>query len=300
MPEETTFRYLDLDVLAGLGSMQLLAKTVVEGYILGLHRSPFRGFSVEFAEYRQYAPGDEIRHIDWKVFGRTDRFYIREFEEETNLRATILLDQSGSMAYGSGPLTKLQYATRLAACLAWLMLRQADGAGLAVFDTELREYIPPRTRPGHLGVLLGALGRAAPGGETGLGRVFHDLVRRLHRRGLLIVISDLFGDVAELMAALAHFRHAHHEIILFQIWDRAELDFPFTRWTRFENLEAVDERLLADPAHLRETYLENLNAFREELRDGCSRHRIDLAPLVTDRPAVDALAEYLTLRTRRQ
>jgi len=284
--------------LQTIGSLEIVARLVVEGFCSGLHRSPHKGFSVEFREHRSYVPGDEIRHIDWKVYGKTDRYYIREYEEETNLRATLLLDKSGSMNYGSGAITKFAYATRAAACLAHLMLRQADGVGLATFDTEIGDFIPPRARASHLQVLLDALQQSRPGGETALGKVFHDLAPRLHRRGLLIVLSDCFGDVSQLMKAFAHFRHAHHEIIVFQIWDRAELEFPFTQWTRFDSLETPGMRRVVDPGHLRKTYLENLARFREELRLGCRNHRIDLAPLVTDQPYAGALAQYLTLRKK--
>ncbi|MBM4153692.1 MAG: DUF58 domain-containing protein [Lentisphaerae bacterium] len=282
-----------------IASLQVLARTVVEGFCSGLHRSPHKGFSVEFREHRAYVPGDEIRRLDWKIFARRDRFYVREFEEETNVRATILLDVSGSMAYGSGEVTKHHYATRLAACLAYLMLQQADGVGLVSFDTGVREYIPPRSRPGHLRVLVDALAASKPGGETELGRVFHDLVARVHRRGLLIVISDCFGRVPDLLSALAHFRHARHEVILFQVWDPAELEFPFRTWTRFESLERAAHHQFVDPATLREAYLRRVAEFREELKRGCHRHRVDLVPLVTDRPYADALAQYLTLRRRR-
>jgi uncharacterized protein (DUF58 family) len=281
-----------------IGSLEIVARLVVEGFCTGLHRSPHKGFSVEFRQHRSYVPGDEIRHIDWKVFGKTDRFYVREYEEETNLRATIILDKSGSMAYGSSKVTKFDYALRLAACLSHLMLRQADGVGLVTFDRKMERYIPPRSRPGHLKILLDTLQQSAPGGETELGKVFHDLVPKIHRRGLLIIISDFFGDIPELMAALAHFRHAHHELIMFQIWDRAELDFPFNQWTLFECLEAKGLRHLVDPAHLRKAYIENLNRFREELRSGCHNYRIDLVPLVTDQPYAQALAKYLTIRKK--
>ncbi len=282
-----------------IANLQVLARLVVEGFCSGLHRSPHKGFSVEFRQHRQYVPGDEIRHLDWKVFGKSDRFYIREYEEETNLRATILLDVSGSMNYSfEGGVSKHHYATRLAACLAYLMLRQADGVGMVVFDRKMREYIPPRSRPGHLRILLDCLERSDPGGETELGKVFHDLVPKIQRRGLLIVISDLFGDVQDLLSALAHFRNAHHEMIIFQIWDRSELDFPFDRWTRFEHME-VNSHLLADPAHLRQAYLEKVAEFREALTKGCHRHRIDLVPMVTDQPYAEALARYLALRRKR-
>ncbi len=282
-----------------IGSLEAVARLVVEGFCSGLHRSPHKGFSVEFRQHRSYVPGDEIRRIDWKVFGKTDRLYIREYEEETNLRATLLLDKSGSMAYGAGGMTKLDYAVRLAACLARLLLRQADAVGLMTFDRRMQTHVPPRSRPGHLRILLRALQDCRPGGETELGRVFHDLVPKIHRRGLLIVLSDCFGDVAELLSALAHLRHAHHELIVFQLWDRTELEFPFDHWTQFESLEASNVRYLVDPAHLRKAYLQRLEQFREELRSGCHRHRIDLVPLVTDQPYAQALAAYLNLRKRR-
>jgi len=284
--------------LQAIARLEIVARLVVEGFCSGLHRSPHKGFSVEFRQHRSYVPGDEIRHIDWKVYGKTDRFYIREYEEETNLRATILLDKSGSMAYASGAVAKFDYAVRVAACLAYLMLRQADGVGLVTFDQRVGEYVPPRSRAGHLRALLDVLQASKPGGETELGRIFHDLAPRLHRRGLLIVLSDCFGDVSELMSALAHFRHAHHEIIIFQILDRAELEFPFTQWTRFDCLELAGLCRLVDPVLLRKAYLENLNRFREDLRAGCHRHRIDLVPLATDRPYADALAHYLAIRKK--
>ncbi|MCX7050108.1 MAG: DUF58 domain-containing protein [Candidatus Sumerlaeota bacterium] len=284
--------------LQTIGNLEIVARQVVEGFCAGLHRSPHKGFSVEFRQHRSYVPGDEIRHIDWKVFGKSDRFYIREYEEETNLRATLLVDKSGSMAYGSGKITKFDYAVRTAACLAYLMLRQADGVGLVTFDDKMGEYIPSRSRAGHLRVLLDTLTACKPGKETELGKVFHELAPRLHRRGLLIVLSDCFGDVPELMSALAHFRHARHEIIIFQIWDRAELDFPFKQWTRFDSLEDVNIKRMVDPASLRRGYMENLNKFREDLRVGCYNNHIDLVPLVTDEPYAASLAHYLTMRKK--
>lgn len=286
--------------LGRIANLQIFARQVVEGFCSGLHRSPHKGFSVEFKQHRPYVPGDEIRHIDWRVFGRSDRFYIREYEEETNLRATLLLDRSGSMGYGAeGGRSKLEYATRLAACLAYLMLQQSDGVGLVTFDTAIRRYIPPRSRISHLRVLIDELQKSEPGGETELGTVFHDLVPKLHRRGLLVVLSDCFGDVPTLLKALAHFRHAHHEILVFQIWDRDELDFPFKQWTQFECLERAGTRHLLDPALLREAYLANLEKFRDDLTRGCRRHKIDLVPFCTDQPYAEALAAYLSRRMAR-
>jgi uncharacterized protein (DUF58 family) len=285
--------------LKKISNLQVLARLVVEGFCTGLHRSPHKGFSVEFKQHRQYVHGDEIRHLDWRIFGKTDRFYIREYEEETNLRATILLDASGSMAYGGPDNSKLKYATRLASCLAYLMLQQQDSVGLVTFDTEVRRYIPARAQTSHLKILVNELEATQSGGETELAEVFHDLVPRIHRRGLLIILSDCFGDVQNLLTALAHLRHAHHEIMIFQIWDKDELEFPFRQWTRFDCLEIDGKKHLIDPNHLRSAYLENLDRFRAELKQGCHRHRIDLVPMTTDRPYAEALAEYLTLRMRR-
>jgi uncharacterized protein (DUF58 family) len=286
--------------LQKISNLQVIARQVVEGFCSGLHRSPHKGFSVEFKQHRQYVPGDEIRHIDWRVFGRSDRYYIREYEEETNLRATLLLDLSGSMNYGGGAggPSKYEYATRLAACLAYLMLQQQDSVGLVTFDTKIRRYIPPRSRVSHLRVLIDELQRGKPGGETELSDVFHDLVPKLHRRGLLVVLSDCFGDVTQLLRALAHFRHAHHEILIFQIWDPDELDFPFKGWTQFECLERAGIKHLLDPAALRQAYLANLERFRAELQRGCRRHKIDLVPFTTDRPYAEALASYMARRLK--
>jgi uncharacterized protein (DUF58 family) len=288
--------------LQRISNLQVLARQVVEGFTTGLHRSPHKGFSVEFKQHRQYVPGDEIRHIDWRVFGRSDRYYIREYEEETNLRATIILDRSGSMGYGAdqpGKVSKFDYATRLAACLAYMMIHQSDGVGLVTFDDMIRRFIPPRSRVSHLKVLIDELQNGKPGQETELGKVFHDLVPKLNRRGLLIIISDCFGEVANFLKALAHFRHARHEILVFQIWDRDELEFPFKGWTQFECLERAGVKHLLDPAMLRQAYMANLEKFRDELTKGCRRHKVDLVPFCTDEPYAKALAAYMSRRLAR-
>ena len=287
--------------LQRISNLQVLARQVVEGFTTGLHRSPLKGTSVEFKQHRQYVPGDEIRRIDWRVFARSDRYYIREYEEETNLRATIILDRSGSMGYGAGAgkVTKFDYASRVAACLAYLMLQQSDGVGLVTFDTKVRKYIPVRSRVSHLKVIIDELQASTVGQETELGDVFHELVPKLHRRGLLVIISDCFGDVNKILKALAHFRHAHHEILVFQIWDRDELEFPFKGWTQFDCLERDGVKHLLDPALLREAYLENLSVYREELTKGCRRHKVDLVPFCTDEPYANALSAYLSRRLAR-
>ena len=287
--------------IAKFSNLQVLAKGVVEGVCSGLHKSPHKGFSVEFKEHRSYVPGDDIRKIDWKLFGKTDRLYIREYEEETNLRCTILLDSSGSMGYSgsrSNGSTKHDYAVRTAACLAYLMLQQQDSVGLVTFDKQVRRYIPPRARPKHLQAIINELKVQKPEFETALSDVFHEMVVKIHRRGLLIIISDLFDDAEKLMKSLAHFRHANHEIIIFQIWDPDELDFPFRQWTQFASLEAASNRHLVDPAQIRRAYLEKLAQFRDQLASGCNRHRISLVPMTTDQPHADVLAAYLALRRR--
>ena len=282
-------------------NLQVLARQVVEGFCNGLHRSPHKGFSIEFKEHRQYVPGDEIRNIDWKLYGKTDRLFIREYEEETNLRATILLDSSGSMAYSgsrSNGLTKHDFAVRTAACLAYMLLQQQDSVGLVTFDTKVTSYTPPRARPKHLQAIINQLDKTKPAGETELGNVFHEMAGKIQRRGLVIVISDLFGDVDHLLKALAHFRHSRHEMMIFQIWDPDELDFPFRQWTQFSSLETANRQHLVDPAQIRRAYLEKLSQFREKLTTGCSRHRINLVPMTTDQPYSDALAAYLGLRRK--
>jgi len=284
-----------------LSGLQLLAKQVVEGFASGLHRSPHKGFSVEFREHRPYVPGDDLRTIDWKLFGKTDRLYIREYEEETNVRCTVLVDCSGSMGYRgtrSDGLSKHYYAIRTAACLSWLMLQQQDSVGLVTFDTSIRRYIPPRARPRHLKHIMTELAGQKPGAETSLADVFHQIAARIQRRGLVMILSDLFGDVDQLMKALAHFRHARHEVIIFQIWDPDELDFPFRQWTQFASLENPAQRHLVDPAQLRKAYLQKLQEYRDQLTRGCSRNRITLVPLVTNQPTADALAAWLAIRRR--
>jgi uncharacterized protein (DUF58 family) len=242
--------------------------------------------------------GDEVRRVDWKVFAKTDRYYVREYEEETNLRATLLVDASGSMGYaGEGAAyTKCQYALRLAACIAHIILQQRDSVGLITFDTEVRGFIPPRSSTRHLRILYDRMTNTVPGGETDLSKVFHDIVPRIQKRGMIFILSDCYTDVRGLLSSLAHFRHASHEVVLFHIMDRDEAEFPFQQWTKFENLERLSEFRMVDPASFRAAYLENLERFREELKRGCQRHRIDLVPIFTDEPLTGTLARFLKQR----
>jgi len=285
--------------ITSLASLQLFARTVVEGFTTGLHASPHKGFSVEFRQHRPYVQGDEIRRLDWKVFGRSDRFYIREYDEETNLRATLVLDVSGSMGYrGSGGVLKLDYARKLAAALAYLLMSQQDAVGLVTFDQKLREMVPNRSKISHLHLLLETLVNAKPGGETSLASVLESLGGRLHRRGLIVILSDFFDDADALLKAVGILRHQGHEIIVMQLWDRDELDFRLGRYARFESLEDVTDQLALDPTAIRQRYLEVLRVFRGTLREGLRKHQVDLLELVTDQPHAEALRQYLARRLR--
>ncbi len=293
------FRWLKPDDLTRVAKLQLLARDVVDGLSGGLHRSRHIGASVDFKEHRPYVHGDEIRSIDWKLFGKTDRLYIRQFEDETNLRATIVVDQSGSMRYcgtRAGALSKHEYAVRLAACLAFMLIAQQDTVGLVTFDTAIRKSIPPRSRPNHLQVILESMADSRPGGETDLSITLQQLLPICRRRGLVILISDLFGEADSMIKSLSLLRANFQEVILFQIWDPDELDFPFQSRTLFRSLEDVGDEQLVDPASLRATYLENLKQFREALRLGCQQNRIDLIPVLTTEPFSQVVANYVARR----
>ena len=291
---------LNADDLAQLNGLPIFARTVMEGSNTGHHASPHKGSSVEFRQHRPYVQGDEIKRLDWKIFGRSDRFYIREYEEETNLKATLLLDASGSMSYrGTKGLVKFEHARKLAAALAYILMSQQDAVGLVTFDSKVREYIPNRTKTTHLHLVLDSLLKTQPGAETSLAGVLQNLAPRLKRRGLLILITDGFDDSAKLLQAIGVLRKQGHEIILFQLWDRDELDFPFSRWARFENLEKTDDFVLLDPNVIRARYLQVLAKFREELVEGLRKHEVDLVPIITDEPLTDAVKKYLALRMRR-
>jgi uncharacterized protein (DUF58 family) len=290
----------DPSSLAKYGRLTMVARTVVEGFLTGVHKSPYKGFSVEFAEHRQYYPGDEIRHIDWRVFGKTDRYYIKEYEEETNLKAYLLVDASGSMGYRGEHLSKFQYAQYIAASLAYLMLHQLDAVGLITHDTRVRQLLPPRASSKHLLHLLRILEGTEPGGETSLAPLWHELAGQLKRRGMVIILSDCFDAIGPLMRALRHFRHRHHEVILFHILAPEEIEFPFRKWTQFRNLESSGHKLLVDPHRLRKEYLENFNNFCAQLRRQAGQMQIDYHPLRTDEPVDRALGIYLTKRQTRR
>lgn len=294
---ESSQKFFDPQTLAKLHSLELRARLIVEGYVSGVHRSPFHGFSVEFAEHREYTPGDDVRYVDWKVFGRTDKYYLKQYEEETNLLCYLLLDTSQSMAYRgpSAALSKLEYAQCIAASLAWLVLQQQDSVGLVTFDAEIRALVRASSNPSHLEQLLHVMEIARPERKTAAGAVLHDLAERLKKRGIVIVLSDLLDRVPAVLAGLKHLRHRRHEVVVFHVLDPAELDFPFKGTTLFKGLEQLPD-VLAEPAALRRAYLQQFGEFVREVKQGCREHRIDYVPVRTDQPVDAALTSYLTSR----
>jgi uncharacterized protein (DUF58 family) len=289
-------RFLDPKTLAKIERLDLIARLVVEGFVTGLHKSPYHGFSVEFAEHREYAPGDDIKHVDWKVYGRTDRYCIKEYEEETNLGAHILLDASESMAYKSGAVSKLEYGQFVAASLAYLILNQRDSVGLATFDNEVRSFLPPSQHASHLKLLIHELSKVEPREKSAIGDVLHAMAERIRRKGLVIVISDLLDDPSEVLFGLRHLRHKKHEVILFHVLDSAELEFPFSSTVKFEGLEGLLEEVV-DPVAIRKGYLAELRAFLDQIRRGCRNNRIDHVLLDTSQPLDVALSTYLARRS---
>ncbi|MFH1011830.1 MAG: DUF58 domain-containing protein [bacterium] len=289
--------FLKPDVVSRLKNMQLRARMVVEGFFVGLHQSPYHGFSVEFAEHRPYMPGDPLKHVDWKVVAKTDRFYLKEFEEETNLKAYIVLDMSKSMDYKTVSVTKLQYASFLAAALAFLMIQQRDAVGLAFYDTELRTFLPPRSVRSYLNVLLSHLENLQPSGKTDIGRNLHTVAERIQRRGLVIVLSDFLDEPANILSGLRHFRHDGHEVLAFHILDPMERSFAFKGDAKFIDLE-TDEEMPTQPWHIRRDYRHLLRKFIEELKRGCREQLVDYNLLDTSVPYDTALFQYLTKRKR--
>ena len=282
--------------------LQLLAKNVVEGLAAGKHRSPHKGASVEFKEHRQYTKGDEIRSIDWKQYGKTDRLFIRQYEDETSLRAMILLDQSGSMGYcgqRSNGVSKHLFAVQLAACIATLIVAQQDGVGLATFDKDIDQLLPPRSQPSHLKTLFQILADSKVGRETQLSKALQATTKGLRRRGILFLLSDCFDDPDALIKALRYYRHTGSEVIVFQIWDDDELDFPFTKRTEFRDLEKLSRLEKVDPAALRTAYLKKLQEFRDAFASSCIGERIDLIECSTSQNHAEILRQYIASRTTR-
>jgi uncharacterized protein (DUF58 family) len=287
--------FLAPEVLARIRSLDLVARAVVEGFIAGLHRSPYLGFSTEFAEHRPYMAGDDTRYLDWKLLARTDRLYIKKYQGETNAQLNILLDCSGSMGYASGALTKLLYGQYLAASLAYLGTRQHDSVGLIAFDERIVEHLQPSSRLGHMRTVLGTLQRVTPGAGTALSRQLHAVAELLHRRGIVVVISDLYEDSGPLLDALEHLRFRGNEVIVFHLLDRQELEFEFPDSIILEDSETQEQMHLL-PDVVRDEYLRAIKSHIKSLREGCERNRIDYELLDTATPLDGALFSYLARR----
>ena len=291
-------QFLDPAVLARLGTIELKARTVVEGFLSGLHRSPFKGFSVEFAEYRQYMPGDALSSIDWKVYARSDRHYVKKFEAETNLDCHIVLDTSGSMTYGSHGITKYEYAECLAASLAYLMNRQRDAVGLTAFDSQIVASLPASARPGHLHAFLVTLEQLNAGQETDVGKPLHQLAEALTKRGMVVLISDLLDDPDRVIRGLKHFHFRGTDVIVFHVLDPDEIEFPFDRPTKFQDLETGEE-VVAVPATARKNYVKSMGELIERYRRELGAAGIDYHLLRTSEPLEMALLAYLSTRSRK-
>ncbi len=291
-------RRLDARTLAAFKRLELLAHSVVEGFVTGLHTSPFKGFAIEFDEHRQYVPGDDLKHLDWKILARKDRMYIKQYEEDTSLRAYFVLDTSGSMGYASGRYSKLDIGRIITATMGYLLLNQMDAIGLTTCAEKVELFLPARSTRAHYKRLTDALAATTPRHGTHLAETLHQLALRVKRRALIIIISDLFDDPNSISLALNHFAHRRHEVILFHTLDRRELDFDFEAPTRFEHLEGDDQRAV-DPRPLRKAYLRAFEEHRTIIRRTCHDRRIDYQEIVTDEPIERRLARYLIQRMKR-
>ncbi len=290
-------RYLDPAILARVGFSPLLAQVVVEGFLNGLHKSPFHGFSVEFADHREYVPGDDLKYLDWALFARTDHYYVKRFEEETNLRCYLLLDRSASMAFGTATLTKWDYSCFLTTCLAYLMLRQQDAVSLVLFGARPGLFVPPRCRRTHLRQLMQVMVRHAPEGTTDVPASLRAVLHNLKRRGLVVVVSDLIDAPEETLKALRLLRSHRHDVVVFHIQDPAEVDFTFQGATLFRDLETGEE-LEIDPAAVRDSYLERVREWGAYYRKGLAEAGVDYQSIDTRQSYDQALSAYLARRAR--
>ncbi len=291
-------KYLKPEVIAQIQNIEMKAKLVVEGFITGLHKSPYHGFSVEFAEHRQYRPGDEIKHIDWKVYGRSNKYYVKQYEEETNLRAVIAIDSSASMKYGSkGNISKYEYASYLAAALATLLIRQRDAVGLALYDNELKKFLPPNSKPSYIHPILKTIDDYVPSNETGTAKALDELAERIKRRGLVIIISDFFDDIKSVTDALKHFRHRNHDVLALQVLDPKEINFDFGEGANFIDLETGEE-IVTQPYQIQKAYKGAVSEFINQVKRECQLHKIDYHLISTADTFDKALREYLTKRSK--
>lgn len=289
--------YLAPEVAAKLDRFELRARLIVEGFITGLHKSPYHGFSVEFLEHREYLPGDSIKHIDWKVYGKTDRYYIKKFEEETNLKAYILLDCSNSMKFSSQKISKLEYGKTLASALTYLMIRQKDSVGLLTFSDQIHSYIPPRSTSVHLNTIFKELEKTEPLSTTNTSEILHNLADRIKKRGLIILITDLLDDPEKVMLGLQHFRHEKHEVVLFHILDQEEIDFSYNKKTRFIDMETGEE-IITQPWEIKKIYQKKIEEMKAYYSSKCHTSYIDYVPVTTSTPYDKVLFAYLIKRQK--
>ncbi len=287
--------FLHPEAIRRISRLEIRARHIVEGFLSGMHRSPYFGQSIEFLEHRQYAPGDDLRHVDWKVWAKQDRLYVKRFEEDTNMRCTMLIDASASMQYGNGPLNKYDYAATVAASLAHLLLKQQDGVGCVAFDAAIRTTVPCRSKRNHLSSIVKALQVNQPQDKTDMYAVLREVAESFPRRGMVVLVSDLLGDTDRLARGLRLLRQRGHDVMVFHVMDDDELDFPFSGAARFEGLE-LPEHLHCNPRALREGYLEAVDTFLHEVRRQCSRNAVDYALIRTSTPLDAALASYLSNR----
>lgn len=297
MDREHIEALLDPTAISRAETLGLNARYIVEGYMAGEHKSPYRGFAVEFAQHREYTHGDDTRHIDWKVLGRTDRHYIKQYEQETNYIGYILLDGSESMKYGSGKVSKLHYGKMVAACLAYLILHQRDAVSLGLFDTEMRDFAPRTNNRSSIHNLLAKLAAFEPKGQTNIAAVLHDMALKIRRKAIVILISDLFDDEAKILDGIQHLRFGGNEVVVFHTLDPYELEFPFTGLVEFEGLERLP-RVLTRPGEIRTSYLREMEAFQRRLREGCEKNQCHYLRVDTGHPLHEVLSGYLSFRHR--
>jgi uncharacterized protein (DUF58 family) len=291
-------QFLDPSTLAKVRNLEFRARLIVEGYLSGMHASPYHGFSVEFAQHREYVAGDDIKHLDWKVYARTGRYYLKQYEQDSNLVCWLLVDQSESMRYRSGPVSKYEYCCMIGAALAYLVLHQQDSVGMATFDDHIRHLVPPSSQASHLHEIAKVLDENGARERTRLAPIFHEMAERVRRRSVMVILSDLLDDVPDLLKGLRHFRHNGHEVIVFHVLDPAELDFPFQTATLFRGLERLPA-LATDPRSVRGAYLDELQLYLQEIERGCRELEVDYVRLGTNANLGIALSAYLGQRRAR-
>ena len=290
-------QYLSADTISKLENLHIKAKKVVEGFIVSLHKSPYHGFSVEFSDHRSYGPGDEVKHIDWKLWGKTDRFFVKRYEEETNLKAHIIIDQSGSMGYTSHHTSKLEYAKILAASFSYMLIKNQDAVGLYMFDSKIKKSIVPRSTKGHLNLLLSEMEKIKPNKNTNIANALHQCAEKIQKKGLVILISDLMDNRQEILTGLKHFLYKGHEVILFHVLDPKEINFDFNDRIRFKDMETGQE-IITDPRQFKKNYQKKINELINFYQKNCGQHSIDYMTVSTDQSLDIALTEYLIKRQK--